>query len=408
MNKYLKNNISLILKIFLYLQPVIDLLTGIMINYFNISITIGIIVRLLFLIFILYYYLIVKRKDKDINKICYSFTVLIFLIISSCLIIINKDISVLGFELSNILKIFYFPLLITLIDKDDLKITINDIVNVGIIYLSLIAIPNLFNISYNSYTQGKIGSVGLFNSGNEISAILSIITPFIIYYIFNKNNNYKKLLLIILMMYTYFTIGSKIIIVSLVLSLLFNIFLYLKNNKVEKNKILISLLIIIILLIGGVYLLPKTNFYYNIKLHLDFLGINSFKDIFSFKFIDRFIFSDRLTYLSYTNNIYLNSSLFEKLFGIGFINNYATDLVSIKVIEMDFFDVFYRVGILGFIIFIIPLINIIQKIFKEKNSLIIFTLILSLLISFLVGHTLTAPSVSIILCFVLKYKRGKI
>ncbi len=401
MNKYLKNNISLILKIFLYLQPVIDLITGIMIHYLNINITIGMIIRFIFLLFIIYFYLFVKKNNSKYKTI-YLLSVLVFMIISTVLVIINKDIHVLYFELSNVLKVFYFPLLISIVDKEDIKITINDIIYVGIIYLSLISIANIFNLSYNSYTQGKIGSVGLFNSGNEISAILSIITPFIIYYIFNKNNNYIKVLLIILIVYNYFTIGSKIIIISLILSIIFNLFLFLKNNKVNNKKIIISIIGILLLIILGIYILPKTNFYYNIKLHLNFLGINNIKDLFTYNFINRFIFSDRLTFLLDINNIYFNSSILSKLFGIGFITNYATDLVSIKLIEMDLFDIFYRVGLIGFITFMIPIIKEIKVLFKDKYSIVIFSVILALFIAILVGHTLTAPSVSILLLFVLK------
>ena len=359
MNKYLKDNLSLILKIFLYLQPVIDLITGVMINYFNISLTIGIIIRLLFLLFIIYFYLFVKKNNSK-NKLIYLLSVLIFTLISIFLTITNKDMHVLNYELSNLIKVFYFPVLITIIDKKDIKINIKDIVNVGIIYLVFITIPNIFNISYNSYTQGKIGSVGLFNSGNEISAILSIITPFLIYYLFNKNNNYIKVLLILLI--AYFTVGSKIIIISLVLSIIFNIYLYLKNNKVDNKKIIIGIISLVLLTLLGIYIIPKTNFYYNIRLHLSFLGINSFNDIFSYNFFNRFVFSDRLTYLANVNEVFIKSGFLSKLFGVGFITNYSTDLVSAKLIEMDLFDIFYRVGIMGMILFIIPVVNCVKDV----------------------------------------------
>ena len=404
MNKYLKDNLSLILKIFLYLQPVIDLLTGIMINYFNISLTIGIIIRLLFLLFIIYFYLFVRNNNSK-YKLIYLISVLVFIIISTILIIINKDVHVLNYELTNILKVFYFPILITIVDKKDIKITIKDIVNVGIIYLGWITIPNIFNISYNSYTQGKIGSVGLFNSGNEISAILSIITPFLIYYLFNKNNNYIKVLLILLIAYNYFTVGSKIIIISLVLSIIFNIYLYLKNNKVDNKKIIIGIISLVLLTLLGIYIIPKTNFYYNIRLHLSFLGINSFNDIFSYNFFNRFVFSDRLTYLANVNEVFIKSGFLSKLFGVGFITNYSTDLVSAKLIEMDLFDIFYRVGIMGMILFIIPVVNCVKDVIKSKDLILIFTIILSLIISICVGHTLIAPSVSILLLYVVKYNK---
>ena len=407
MNKYLKENISLILRIFLYLQPAIDLVTGVMINYLNINITIGMIIRFLFLLFVIYFYVFVKKNNSK-YKLIYLIGVALFVIVFSALIIVNKDIHVLGFELTNILKVFYFPMLISVVEKEDIKVEINDLVYVGIIYLSLISVSNIFNLSYNSYTQGKIGSVGLFNSGNEISAILSIITPFMVYYLFNKNNNYIKVLISLLIIFNYFTIGSKIVIIALILSIIFNLVLFLKKNKIGATKMIVSALSVIILICLGIYLIPKTNFYYNIKLHLNFLGINSFNDVFTYGFINRFIFSDRLSYLVDTNNIFLSSNILSKLFGVGFITNYATDLVSTKLIEMDLFDIFYRVGIVGFIIFIIPIIKNIKELINDKNAIVIFSVILALLISILVGHTLIAPSVSILLLYVIKYNRGKI
>ena len=396
MNKYLLKNISLIIKIFLFIQPVIDIVTSIMINYFNISITLGMIFRILFMLFIIYFYLFVKKGISKF-KLYYLLTILIFTVIYTISILINKGNNVLFSELSNYIKIIYFIILITLIDKEDINIKLNDLVYLFIIYTTLILIPNILNISFNSYTQGKVGSVGLFNSGNEISAIISILTPFIIYYLFNKNNNYLKILLITLIVLTYFQMGSKIVIISLILSIIFNIIISFKKNKTNLLIIGISLLIIIIL---SIIIIPRTNFYYNIVLHLNYLGINNISDIFTYNFINRFIFSDRLSFLSITNSYFINSNIIEKLFGIGSIINPNTDYIYIKSIEMDLFDIFYYIGIIGFIIYLIPLIKNIKEL--SKNKIIIFSVILSLIIATLVGHTLVAPAVSIYVVILFK------
>ncbi|MBR1416823.1 MAG: O-antigen ligase family protein [Bacilli bacterium] len=407
MKKYLESNISLIIKVFLFIQPIIDILTSIMINYMNINITIGMIIRIIFLLFIIYFYLFV-RKNISKYKLFYLLGVLLFFIMYLIVIIVLKDTSVLFYELSQMIKVLYFPILLTLIDKKDIDIKINDLINISIIYLVLILIPNILNISFNSYTQGKIGSVGLFNSGNEISAIMSMLTPFIIYYLFNKNNNIKKIILVLLMALTYFKMGSKIIIISLIVSIIFNIILIIKKSKVSKEKLLIGVLISIGLIIITIIVLPRTNFFYNIKLHLDYLGINSFTDIFTFNFINRFIFSDRLTFLVMTSAYYFHSSFAEAMFGLGFIHNYATDLVSLKLIEMDFFDVLFNMGVCGFILVLYPLAKEIYDIFKvKKNNLVIFVSILSIIIAFLVGHTIVSPAVSIFLIIVLKLNKEK-
>jgi hypothetical protein len=220
-----------------------------------------------------------------------------------------------------------------------------------------------------------------------------------------KNQNLiKKIILILLVLLTYFQMGSKIVIISLILSIIFNLIITIKNDKNFNTKkliyLLLSLIIIVTLLI---IFIPKTNFYYNIVLHLNYLGINNLSDLFTYNTLNRFIFSDRLSFLSITNNYYINGSIIQKLFGLGSIINPYTDYIYIKSIEMDLFDIFYNIGIIGFIIYIIPLI----KGFKEisKNSLIIFSAILAIVIAMLVGHTLLAPAVAIYIIIIFKMEK---
>src|SRR5574344_47771 len=407
MKKFLIKNISYILLISLYLQPIIDLSTSLILNYLKISISIGFIIRIVFLLFLVYFYIFVKRNFSKSKKI-YLLIIALYIIGFSIMIISLKDIFVVSYELQNVLKIFYFPLLLTIISKDDLKLNYKDLVRIAFIYLMIIFVPSICKWSLNSYSQGKIGSVGWFNSGNEISAIISILTPFIIYYLFDKNNLYKNIFLIFLCLYCYFIMGSKIVIISLIISVIFNIILYLKNHKLEKKYYYLSIAFIIIILLLGFTLLPRTNFYNNVIIHLNYLGINNIKDIFSYNFLNRFIFSDRLTYLANTNLNYIWAKPIERLMGLGYIESFATDYVYIKAIEMDFFDIFYRTGVIGFLIFLIPLINIIKTIFKKPMQdktikLFRFAIILGFVISLLVGHTLVSPGVSIYLAYLLLY-----
>ena len=63
MNKTIKNNLSKIINIFILLQPVLDLITGICLHEFSFNLTLGIIVRMLFLLFIAYTSVFIyKRK----------------------------------------------------------------------------------------------------------------------------------------------------------------------------------------------------------------------------------------------------------------------------------------------------------------------------------------------------------
>lgn len=57
---------------------------------------------------------------------------------------------------------------------------------------------------------------------------------------------------------------------------------------------------------------------------------------------------------------YKDAPLSQKLFGMGYAGNY-TD--KIKLIEMDFHDLFFAFGIVGFLIYLIPLLYFGIKLF---------------------------------------------
>ena len=107
-------------------------------------------------------------------------------------------------------------------------------------------------------------------------------------------------------------------------------------------------------------------------------------------------------------NNYNNSNTLQKIFGIGYIENYGTDNLNLKTIEMDYYDILFRNGIIGFILILLPLILIIIKIVKNlKYNELTFNLtistILILILSLFSGHILIAPSVSIYVIIILLY-----
>ena len=351
--------------IFLYLNPFIDLLTSLTMNIFPISV--GIIIRSIFLVFLVIYTFFINKKNFKQN-IIYFATIILYILSFTILTINFKGSSILYQELQDIFKIFYFPILLLCIYNLKININYKHYIYVSLIYMGLIFIPLIFNISGNGYTQGKVGAIGWFNSLNEISAILSIFSIFIIKYLFSNNKLIYKIPVIILTLIVYLSIGSKMPIISLIISLIYYLIKWLKKQSFKLKLITIGSILFILL--GSLIIIPKTNFYQNIKTHLDYLEIDRVDEIVSYKFINRFIFSDRLTFLENTNERYSKSPLIVKLLGI-----------------------YYRLGLIGFIIFLIPLF-ISTKDLKKKNKEEKFSIILAIFISLLAGHVLTSPSVS--------------
>ena len=159
----------------------------------------------------------------------------------------------------------------------------------------------------------------------------------------------------------------------------------------------------IIVILALIMIINKTTFYKNIIIHLDFLKVEKISDFKNPKIIDHFIFSQRLTFLNNTVKIYNKSPISSKLLGIGYIDNYGTDQVSMKMIEMDYFDILFRQGIIGIVIIFGGIVMMINKKKRTKkiNDVYLLSLFLSIILALLTGHVITSPSVSIYVALII-------
>ena len=399
MNKVIKEKLNLIISIFIILQPILDLITGISLNVFNLNITFGIIVRMLFLIFIMYTTVFIYKKKKSlIYYLCFIIYTILYLVGN----LLYKDINIFS-EIQGLLRVFYFPiLLISLYElKDEIRISKMTLLSTLLLYIFCIFIPIIFKVGFKTYQITKVGTLGFYNSANEISGIISLLTPIMFIFLQKKNKLFLKGILLLIYLIVILTVGTKTPLLSLCITLgatfAYYAFNWLKNKKYK--PIIYSFTLIVIGMSSLLLILPKTNFYKNIEVHLDYLKVDNILDIFTeYELVDHFIFSQRLTFLENKHEIYKDSSLYQKLFGIGYINNSKTT----KMIEIDYFDIYYSHGIIGFIIFFTIYIYVLQKVFKEKEKLTyerimyLISLLLIIILSFFTGHIITAPSVSVL------------
>ena len=395
-NNYLNKNINLIICIFLILQPIIDLLTGISIN-FNISLSFGVIVRALFIVFILYYLFFISKCLYRKKSLILITLILIYMFI---FVINHKSF----FEFSNMVKCFYFPIvfigLFNIYNEKNIEFLSNKyLLYVLSIYIGVIFIADITNTAFNSYDIAKtnhVGNVGWFYSANEIGAIIALIIPILFETIYKKIN-IAKILLLILTVVASFKIGTRTPIISLFICLVFYyikyITLFIKNKR--KKTLIITIFASLMVLSSFIIIFPKTPVYQNIITHTKYLKIDSVSDIFkNSETLDNFIFSKRFELLRDTNDIYRNQPLKNKLIGIDYSNNSRTT-------EMDMFDIFYRYGVVGFIVYFGTIISIFIINRKKINKIYLLPTFLILFISFFAGHVFTAPSVSIIAAFIL-------
>lgn len=399
MNKFIKENLNKILSIFILLQPLLDLVTGLCLHLFNFNITVGIVIRVLFLLFIMYTSAVIHKNKFSLYTYIIIFLYSLFYLIG---IVIYKD-GVLFQEIQGLVKVFYFPLiLVSLYDlKEEFKISKMTLFTTLLFYLILILIPNLLGIGFKSYQITKSGTLGFFNSANEISGIISLLTPIMFIILKDLKNVFLKVIFSLIYLIVILTIGTKTPLLTLLITVGMSYLYYLIIciKKKTYKPILLSGTAIIIGLCSLLLIIPKTNFYKNIKVHLDYLEVDNVFEVFQEKeLIDHFIFSQRLTFLEDKINLYSKASTYEKIFGIGYTYNNETT----KLIEMDYFDILYSHGVIGFILFFAIYFLVLYKISKEKTPftfekyMLKLSIFLILILSLFTGHIITAPAVSLL------------
>ena len=376
--------------VFILVQPFIDALTCIQIKSNLNILSISVIFRGLAFLMILIY--LVFKKDK--RKSIFFFLVYILLSIIYTILLTNNNTNT---EITNLFQICYLPLFIIFFNSyDNEKINNDLILKLYFIYLNLIIIPYFLGIGYSvsEFYKEKIGYLGLFYGGNEISAILICLLPISLKTLKDKKNIIKIIFFIELFMCTYL-IGTKTLMLGVLIVFMYFIIRYLSCSykNFSKLKKFIVIIIPILILVSICIIIPYTPMFKNIITAAKFFKVDS-NNLFSMYGLNKIVFSGRLGFLEKINDIFINSSILSIFMGIG-----KTTLINTKLIEIDIFDIFYSIGIIGFVIWILYMIKGMKN--SKLNGIYKFTFILLIIISIFAGHILTSTNVSIYLALMI-------
>lgn len=436
------------LLLFIVFQPILDLLTSFSIYVLHMSATVGIVVRFAFMLLALGYLLLHHKQQgakKYILYLCLFGIVLAIGLVNN--LMVKSPVS-FGEEVKFILKSVYpivllFGYIIALKELKNNEYVFHKIITYFlyatlILSISLIA-AMVTGTDFQSYPHSKIGSRGWFFAGNDLSSIFAIMFPIVVLYSVHKTTSFSKFyywIPTVLAMYASIMVGTKVgygaIVATLGVALLFSFIEYMMNRKKEGKGFthLVNTVVAAIVLGGLLVLTPHTPIAKNMSIHLQMYeykkSVQEEKDRKEGKVIKEeehkegeltdsemksLIYSDRDKYLKVYKQYYKEAPLSQKLFGMGYAGNYTTKM---KLVEMDFHDLFFAFGIVGFLMYLLPLlyfgikifIRIItnfKKLFSVKHMLLASTLVLSLGIGFMSGHVLTAPAVSIFFTVILAY-----
>lgn len=412
-----------LLEIFLLTLPLLDLLTSLNNRMVENFLSVGMIIKgLAIIIAYIYVFFLSASKFKKVSILYYSGIIIYivgYFLFKSDLLNLNFLVS----ELKYILKFIYFPVLTFALlnifdesgfEKDKLdKIMLWNL----IFYILIIIIPTILDINFKSYSNSSYaGSVGWYFSANEVSSILLLLFPFI--YVLLKKHKVIFSLLFITSLFTISLIGTKVTLFGIIIiTFLIFITIIVKKKKILNNIVIISFsaFLITIIYMSENYSVMNLKNSISVEETQETIEIENEiskyyeknKFLSSIKNLGSILLSDRDIYA--LNSYYIYSENYRPsylLFGMGFSN---TDRISNsrveKLIEIDFLDIFFHLGLLAIFIVAFPFIyTFIIYLKKRKSETIKFNtniffylmiIFLTLGISSTAGHTYLAPAVSI-------------
>ncbi len=383
------------IQVFILSLPVIDSLT-----YFtqNSPISVALVLKIIFILVLLIYVIKNYRGEMLKNLLIYS-SIAILLALTFLFFNVDGDLSI---EFIAISKLLFLPVLLVLLycikSIEDDWFDWDIIINVALIYAIIVLSTTFLGISSKTFNNNLdlSGSKGTYLAGNDVGTILGIGIAIIMVNKFTKTGLVKLLILLL----TAAIMGVKTPMMMFGLTAIYLVV----RNLVMKNFVKQSLIGITLLIIVSAIYLPNSNIRKNLDTRAeyvyehksDYYNLESKDDVYTDPYIvvNEFVLSGRLGLLERIKKQYLQSETDEYIFGIGYSP-------YLRNTEMDFFDVFYRLGVAGFLVYLGLLIYSfkihITSSVPNKKKFVIFIIFLG---GFFIGHVLTAISVAIVLAII--------
>lgn len=363
---YIVTESSLLLMLFL-IMPIVDSLSGL----FHEQYPVGQIYR--FILFAVMFFLLLKISQRDFLNMFLAFCAFFI-----CQILISD--GYVQKSIQDVVKLFTPIVCITLFSEmlANKRINLKEITNVfnkwSIMYPVLILVPGVFGIGINAY-EGTMGWKGLFYATNEISFILSCL---IMYQFWNLKNRItlKNLILLLLNCLSIFLMGTKTGYATIILFAVLFLFSAFRA-KLGNQKIKLLLLVLICVSVFPLVFDKLQDMIKDITERWNYQ-----RNVYSYSVID-FLFSHRLRRFDKAFEIFLNDKMWYPIIGWGF----GAELVGFPNMEMDFFDVLFRTGILGLIYIVWFYVKCVLR-FGSRNIFGKIMLLWSLALSFGAGHVI--------------------
>ncbi len=439
-----------IVYIYFLILPFVDLITALFTKLTSASISLGIVVKGITIILVTFYVLFYSKSKYRKRSIIYFFLVLFFLAIY---FLSKPDLWKIKYiidEVKLLFKYFYFPIMLCglLNVFDDFRIDnklLKKILLINCItYTLLLLIPYFTGTSFNTYNYSTMkGSKGWFFAGNEVGVIAVILLCSLTYFLDIEKK--WKIIFIFPILFSITIIGTKASYLGMIIVTLLVLLLFLYQNG--KKGFILSV-IALCMLIGACQFSPTVSNFAGAGIKYkhpelpekeenpetdankeepneeeitsnDSEDYNNdddtkFKTIYelipNFKVADLVnkVLNGRADLFLQNYYVFVDSEPESILFGLSFTPRDAIGYhVNDYLIEIDFLDILIHYGVIGFIVYFLPLIAIFVsftkrfKLFTAEAVLYLLISLLTLAISSFAGHILAAPAVSIYIVLLL-------
>lgn len=286
-----------------------------------------------------------------------------------------------------IIPIFAFLFFRDYLKKNTTKLVFN-LVNFSYFILVINILLKHAGIGYPMYEFGDIGSKGFFFAGNEISALLLILSSIFSFNLWKRNKLFYILIALFNIMVAL-SIASKTSVFGVII---IHILIPIKRPTIKK----INLKILANVFLVNLIFLPAIVYFgwSYVKASSIYIRLSYFYDKFDFL---TFILSNRNVFLKDSLQVYLQEYNFlEKIIGVG--QTTYEQMNQFKLVEIDIVDIFFAYGFIGLFLFIIALLFVgVQAVIFSKNikkypyaNFVLMMLLILFIISSTAGHVFSS------------------
>ena len=243
----------------------------------------------------------------------------------------------------------------------------------SLIFPLTIIFPYILGLGFDTYGAGTAGYKGFYYAQNDIGYILAILYLFTLYEI-SKGYSVKKIITFLLLLVSNLVLGLKSNYMLVAAFTLCYIFSVSKKHNPQLSKIFLMIMIALgLFLISNLYaneinaIVNRWTFFYGSRETLSFFTSSR---------------SDRIP-LAY-NWVISTYGIIGFLFGSGAEYTFHSVINEINTIEMDLFDLFFQLGLVG----MLSVVFFYLKVFKDNHfkNFYFVSFVMSFVIGSLAGH----------------------